>query len=193
MKLLVARQSPSGKPVVSTECGYRYSGDQLVSEKAGATYLPRLLAEFFRRGFFRSFQYELLGSEWGLLRDDLTERPAFTALKNMLTVLHDADETAPGSPDFTLKDAPPDVRRVLLRKSGGAFYLLLWREVPSWDVQGKKDLTPKPAALTLEVAQPAAKVQTYSPNESTGPRTAGENNASIPLTVGDALLIVRIE
>ncbi len=54
-----------GKPIYVTECGYHDAvkhtgGHKPVSEQAAGIYAPILFLEHFRRGFVRSFWYELL-------------------------------------------------------------------------------------------------------------------------------------
>ncbi len=78
-------QSPSGKRVQATETGYHnYIPHGGVSEEADGKYTVRELAEFFRCGVYRTSKYELVnqgqpGQEgvFGLLRNDLSEKPSF--------------------------------------------------------------------------------------------------------------------
>lgn len=146
MQFNVAKQSPAKKPTWSTECGYNNE----ISERGEAIYLPRMYAEFFRQGIERSFKYELMGEQWGLLRKDGSPRPAFTAIKNLIALLKDPGEpSTPASLDFELSGKTGDVRTLLLQKRSGAFFVVLWREVPSWDPDKKKDLSVPPAAVTF--------------------------------------------
>ncbi|CAF1687994.1 unnamed protein product, partial [Adineta ricciae] len=91
------QQSPSGKRVQSTETGYQ---DDLhnagLSEEADGKYAPRAFAEFFRRGIYRTFKYELVNQDipgkegaFGLLRNDLSEKPSFRAITNLISILND--------------------------------------------------------------------------------------------------------
>ena len=193
LKYLVARQSPSGKPVMSTECGQEPGGGDRISEAAEAKYLPRMFAEFFRRGYFRSFKYELLGNQWGLLRNDLSERPSFAAMKNLITLLRDPAAAAPGSLELSIHGAPADLRCVLLRKSDGSFWLLLWRETPSWDVERKRDLAPPPAAITLALAQPAARAVVFLPGRAQKAQQEFAAPRTLALSVDDELMLVQLE
>ncbi len=195
LKYLAPRQSPSGKPVMSTECGYQPGGGDRISEQAQAKYLPRMFAEFFRRGYFRSYQYELLGNEWGLLRDDLSERPAFVALKNPIALLRDDGNAASASLDFALENAPGDMRQLLLRKSDGAFCLLLWREVPSWDVDKKRDLAPATSPVTFSCApMRAATLHTLNAaGEMAVSKPQLAEDKTIRIDIGDTLSILHIQ
>ena len=86
---LVPQQTPSGKRVQSTEAGHHnYIPFGGVSEEADGKYTARTLAEFFRRGIYRTYKYELAdggqaGQEgvFGLLHYNLTEKPAFRSNK----------------------------------------------------------------------------------------------------------------
>ena len=105
------QQSPSGKLVQTTETGYQ---DDLqhkgLSEVADGKYAVRAFAEFFRRGIYRTFKYELVNQDipgpegaFGLLRNDLSEKPSFRAVKNLITILADKGPTfQPGTLDYML-------------------------------------------------------------------------------------------
>src|SRR5690606_15588671 len=124
------------------EAGYRTHA-QGVSERADAIYTPRMFAEFFRRGISRTFKYELLtindSEKYGLLRSDGTEKPAFTASKNLINLLSDntwdAENKAwttptftPGTLDYEIATSASTLHDLLLQKSNGDFYLLIWNE-----------------------------------------------------------------
>jgi len=147
---IVTNQSPSRKIVWSTECGYNSE----LPERVEAKYLPRMFAEFYRNGIERSFKYELLGNQWGLLRDDGSPKPAFMALRNLIALLKDPGPSfAPTELDFDLVSKIDDVRTLVLQKRDGTFYIVLWREVSGWDVNQKKELRPPSQSLTLCVRQ----------------------------------------
>ena len=84
-----------GRGAVFTEAGYHNAlssttGQPPASEEAAAVYMPRLLATAFGAGVERTFIYELVDEKpdpglidaeqhFGLLRNDLSPKPAFTA------------------------------------------------------------------------------------------------------------------
>jgi hypothetical protein len=151
-------QSPSGKPIQSTEAGYNTdlpSGG--ISEIAECKYTTRMFAEFFRRGFTRTYKYELVsegqpGREgaFGFLRNDLSEKPAFEGVKNLISLLSDkGPDFEPDSLNYVLDDQVNDTRQILFQKRNGDFYLMIWLELPSWDVNANKDLYPPAQQILL--------------------------------------------
>ena len=155
---IVRWQTPSGKPVQSTECGYHneYAHDGL-SEEADGKYTARMYAEFFRRGITRSFKYELVDQgryykeeTFGLLRNNLSEKPSFRAIKNLIRVLTDKGPQFATSPlDYTINGNTDNLRQILFQKRNGDYFLMLWLEVPSWEVHADVDLYPPPQDVTL--------------------------------------------
>jgi hypothetical protein len=155
---LVPQQTPSGKRVQSTEAGHHnYLPNGGVSEEADGKYTVRIFAEFFRRGIYRTCKYELAdggqaGQEgvFGLLHYNITEKSAFRAVKNLITILSDKGahfET--DTLDYSLNGGMDNVRQLLFQKRDGDFYLMVWVEVSSWNVTAKVDLYPPPQQVLL--------------------------------------------
>lgn len=198
------------KPIIATETGYATSynetGNRGVSELAQSKYVPRLFAEYFRRGVERVYLYELLDERpvnlvdyeamLGIIRNDWTYKPAATALKNTIALLEDAGTPInAGALDYTLT-APETVRHVLLQKRDGSYWMVLWNEVSSWrnrtsTVPGA-DLTPAPASATLGFVQAMGQVVQYRPNASTAAQVTSTNVSSVSLSVPDELLVLKI-
>src|SRR3954452_12626129 len=132
------------KPLMSTETGYYNNPVQFgwIPENLSAKYIPRLYAEYFNRGIDRTYLYEL-GNQgpdttdreqnFGLLRFDLSEKPAFTALKNMIDLVEEPGVApfTPGVLDYALTSSASlsSVHHTLLEKSSGVLYLMLWQDV----------------------------------------------------------------
>lgn len=145
------RLPSAGKPLIATETGYHNAihapggGHRPVSELAAGKYLPRLLLEYFNRGFARTYLYEFIDAypdagrtepdaNFGLLRNDGSEKPAFRAVRSLLQLLRDPGEPfVPGSLDLTLSGETSQVDRTLLQKRDGTFLLALWLERSSYD------------------------------------------------------------
>ncbi|XGV94847.1 MAG: PA14 domain-containing protein [Leptolyngbya sp. BL-A-14] len=96
------RSTPFGtKPMMATEVGYSTgsaTSDRPVTETVQGKYIPRLFLESFNQGVSRTFSYELFDQKadpnnsennYGLLRSDGTPKPAYTALKNLISLLND--------------------------------------------------------------------------------------------------------
>ena len=88
------------KPLMSTETGYYNNPVQFgwIPENLAAKYVPRLYAEYFNRGIDRTYLYEFANQgpdttdreqNFGLVRFDLSEKPAFTALKNLIDLVEE--------------------------------------------------------------------------------------------------------
>lgn len=197
------------KPLWSTETGYfnKSSTDtRLVPESVSAKYIPRGLGEFFNRGIDRTYLYELADQgpsttareeNFGLVRFDMTEKPAYTALKNLITLVKEpaAPNFTPGSLDYTLAlNGAGDlstVHHTLLQKSDGAFYLMLWQEVGSFDRPSQMIINNPALSVTLSLTQ-AMNASTYLPGTSTDPTGAQLNTSSVNLRVPDEVLLVRL-
>ncbi len=131
----------SNNPVAATESGYHNavcstSGHVGVPESVSAKYIPRNLLAHFDAGIERTYLYEAidlgtnkcsLDHNFGLLRSDGTEKPAYKALKNLIGLLEDSGPTfEPDSLDYSLGGDAQDLRSTLFQKRDGRFYLLLW-------------------------------------------------------------------
>lgn len=194
------------KPLWATESGYfnRSATDKrYVPESVAGKYMPRLLAEFFNRGVARTYLYELADQgkdpaareqNFGLLRFNLSEKPAFTAVKNLIHLLQEpkAKPFTPGSLDYAITPNDETVHHTLLQKSDGTFYLLLWREVPGFDRSTEKEIVNPPITVTLSVKGKPSRARTFLPNHSPTPTATFEHSTSIKLEIADELLIVEL-
>lgn len=206
------------KPIFATETGYHtalgWHGEHPpATEAAMATYMPRLFMEYFRWGIVRTFSYELLDewpdpllaereSNFGLLRHDLSPKPAFDALRNTIQIL--ADPGAPFAPaelDYTLGEAgilfpgpeSTGLHKVLLQKRDGSFYLALWRTSSVWDPIARQTLSAPAAPVEVRVSPGLRSAAQYLPNSSSEP-VWSERNPAQPLTVevGPEVMILRL-
>jgi hypothetical protein len=219
----LAKQQSSSDPVVATEGGYGNAINQdpgNISEEVTARYLPRLYLHAFNGGFKRFCMYELVDVEpnpekddnvknFGLLRNDLSEKPAYVALKNLTDLLEDPAPDSrwlsraldylssllrgvPGSLDYTLSGDTTDVTHTLLQKLDGTFYLILWIGKPSWNpVDGGEDSVPS-QQVTLTVDTPIAESAAYLPNTSVAPIGQYEDQKELTLWVPDHPLVVEL-
>ena len=170
-----------GKPVWATEAGFHNalrarSGQPPVSEATGAVYMLRTFLEHFRSGIARTYAYELVDEKpepalrdpeqhFGLLRHDMTRKPAFNALRNLLTLVG-RDDRAPSLRPIRLDISSPGVhvRRLVLRKADGTYLVALWRLRSSWDRDRRRPLrvptrpvtVAVPGAARVAIADPVA-------------------------------------
>lgn len=173
---------PGGeRPVMATETGYHNAlraqeGQPPVSEEAAAAYIPRVLVENFAAGIKRTFLYELIDEKpdaalldpeqhFGLLRQDLSPKPAFNALRNLLgTVVH-----SPGKGphrDVVIGTGAEDVQRLLLERDDGSRVLLLWRRVPVWDTVRRQPVPQSSISVPLRFSGQASAIEVSYPTRA---------------------------
>jgi len=211
-----ARMSYGDKPLWATETGYWNTTDaEGVSEAAAGTYVPRALMENFRRGLERSQLYELIDLEtgtdqvidnYGLLRTDGTRKPAFTATRNLLSVVRDSTSASGslgfgivctaacryGDPTAYLTEDGP-IRHVLLKHSSGAYFLAVWSESKVWDSRTKTDTPKTPQAFTLHLHEAPAKVEIFNPSTGTAPLSTDSSGGQTVNTVAtDSVRLIKI-
>jgi hypothetical protein len=204
-----ARSTSGTKPLWITESGYHNAvncsgcGHVPASEKAAGVYVPRLFMENFRRGIQRTYSYELI-DQWpdpekdepeknfGLLRNDGSPKPSFLALRNLLTILADSG-SASGKLAYSLQcpNCPEPLRQVLLRKSTGAYYLVVWPESSVWNLATRTDIANKPRYADLKLATPPGNLEVFDPSQSTTPINA-TTSTSNRIALTDGLTIIKI-
>jgi hypothetical protein len=209
---LAGAQHVSGaKPVMATETGYHNAlrasvGQRPTSEAAAAIYMPRLYLDYFSQGIVRTFPYELVDelpdpgrneteSNFGLLRNDLSPKPAFLAIRNLIGILEDPGDTfTPGRLDYSIAGGGADLSQVLLQKRDGRFYLALWRRSSVWDPDGRTALHPGSAPIELSFGSEPQSLTEYLPNVSSEPvRALTTSGASTSVEVGPRVVIVEVE
>lgn len=200
------------KPTVSTETGYHNAVPSTnehpgTPEAVAGKYIPRIYLEHFNRGIFRTYVYEFIDEKpdpefqdpeqhFGLLRNDGSEKPAYTALKNLIFLLKEEPGPAfvPESLGYSLSgDDTENIHRTLLQKRDGRFYLILWQEVPGYDPDAQREIPPVPDKMvTLAFDQPVEQATTYLTNFSTTPVEQHDAPEQLALYVPDHPLVVEI-
>jgi hypothetical protein len=142
--LASAAQASRGRPILSTETGYHddLTDAQSVPADVMARYVPRVFLEHFAAGVPRTFEYEFVdegipGREghFGLLDGDVRPKAAFRALSALLARLADpGPKVEPRPIEIALSAGAQDVHHQLFAKGDHSVSLLLWREVPAYDV-----------------------------------------------------------
>jgi hypothetical protein len=215
-----------GKPMVATETGYStFRGG--ISESVHAKYMPRLFLEYFRKGIQRTCAYEFVDefvdpdksnreANFGLLRRDLSPKPAYLAVQNLIRLLQDpgaqfspkklAYELAvapvkeyrePLSKMVTHYDRTQYVHHLLLQKRDGTFYLVLWHEISSYDMSAKppREIRPPAMPATLKLKQPMRQTTVYTFKEDGNftTRSMKLKNRQLELQIPDRVMIVKLE
>jgi len=186
--------------IVATETGWHNAVNDAnasqkgVSEEVSSKYIPRLFLEYFNRGVTRTFLYELMDeraksdmeNNFGLIRADGTPKPAFYALKNLISLLQDPQgSSASGSLSYYLTGDTKDVQHTLLKKSNGDLYLVMWLDVTSTDAAVSHK-------VTLNLVTPTQQATTYLTSRSTDPVSQFTSPTQITLDVPDAPLVVKL-
>jgi hypothetical protein len=196
------------KPIWATETGYynKPNDGGQVSEVATGKYMPRLFGEYFNRGVVRTYSYELVDqnpttdkeSNFGLLRWDLTPKPAYTAMKNVISLLGGpASEALLNAPTssltYTIPTSPASLHHTLLQRADGAFVLMLWNEVSSWDRTNFQDINNTPLSVTLTLpAGTIDRARVFLPGQSATPTATYTNPTTMFLSVPDQMLMVEL-
>ena len=195
----------SSLPMWATETGYHnvISNELGISDGAAGKYIPRLLLGNFKRNIERTYLYELVNqssdpnddqSNFGLLRFDGSPKPAFTAIKNMNSLLKDsAVKFTPQSLDYEIEGDKQGIETVLLQKSNGDYYLILWQETKSWDNDSKKDINVPNKKVKVSLKNSAKKLETYDPTKSISALNAEASAKAIDISVPDYPVILRID
>ena len=194
------------QPIIATESGWHNaisddSGQPGVSEAAGGKYVPRLWLEYFNRDIRRVYMNELIDkwqstkreSNFGLLRQDGSPKPAFTALQNLIALLQDGPgDFAPGSLSYTKTGTTTKVQHTQLQKQDGRFYLILWQEVPSFDLVNQRDIAVPLFFFNEKVSTEIYTARLYQPLQSAAPTAQYNNPRSLVLNVSDAPLVLEL-
>ncbi len=197
----------TGKPLMTTEAGYHNAlnttnGHLPVPEEVAGVYTPRLLLEHFLRGEKRVYTYELIDefddpgktnpeAHFGLLRRDLSPKPAYAAMKSLLGLASDPGPAFTPQPlPVKIVGYPSDARYVLTQKRNGQHVLFLWRDVSVYDPVLKQSQPVTPTNVTLQLAKTSS-LKVYRP--SGGPGAVTETQASsLPLQLDGQVTAVTI-
>jgi hypothetical protein len=164
--LNLATQAWPGKPIMTTETGYLtdVNKTQGIPEEVAGKYLPRLLLEQWQHGIQRTYIYQLLdlGNEgkfsdnsFGLLHSDFSPKPGYDAIQNMIRLLSDPGPAFPTKElEYSLTGDVAGVEHALFEKRDGTFFLALWVEKLSYDVDGKRVLTVAAQNVTVQTKNP---------------------------------------
>ena len=203
-----ARKIAPGKQVISSETGWHNyvnnpGGHRGTPKTVVGKYLPRLYLEQFNHGFVRSYPYEFiderndpydLENNFGMLHSDGSPKPAYTALKNLITVLRDDGASfKTDSLSFSLNGYVDKLHHTLFQKRDGTFYLALWVEAYNWDPDAKVEYNPPPQQVVLTVNSPVASVAYSIPNDGTAWQNAKVSYNNINLLVSDKVMLVRLK
>jgi hypothetical protein len=173
-ELLRAALTAPGKPVWATEAGFNNavhaadsSAEQpAVPERVAADYTLTTLLEHFKNGIARTYLYELIDEhpdpgqsapqqDYGLLRNDFSPKPAYTALQNLLRLVgQGAPEGWLHPLDSVLPADTPRLRHLVLQRDDGTYVVALWSLASAWNTAARQPVRVPRQSVT--VALPAA-------------------------------------
>jgi hypothetical protein len=194
-------------PIQATETFYNTavnttSGHFPVSEAVDGKYSAQLPFAYQLNGVHRAYKYELVNQQnntaldnieanFGLLRNDLSEKPSYKSLNNTMDLLNDSNQATLSKLDYTISaDAPSTVRQYLLQKSDGSHWLAVWNDVSAWNTSTKTE-TPV-ADVNVSITVPDSKnVTVYRPYSGVDPVSTSPGGAlSVPVNVHPTLVKV---
>lgn len=199
------------KPIIATECGYHNQmGNRNhpgVSETAAAIYHLHLPFVFFNKGIARSYKYEFLDlnpdpnfddmeCHFGLIRADGTAKPSFTALKNLLTLLHDTETDFTPQPldlSYTVVDRANNFQHTLLQKHDGSWWLALFEVVKVFDLETRQDIPTPPKSLQVTLGKKAKEINVYVPNKSIDKQRTFNSQKQFTFEAGPELVLLEIK
>lgn len=155
----MAHRYASALPVMATEIGYQTgTAKGKIPESVEGTYAPRLFLASFKRGITRTYYYELVDapngwSSYGLLRIDLSPKPAYVAIQNLQNLIRDTGSNFTPKPlDYTLAGNTSGVETLLAQKSDGTYLLFVWLNGNIWDIDKNVATPVSPRPLTLKLS-----------------------------------------
>jgi hypothetical protein len=184
-------------------------------------YVPRTFAEYFRHGIIRTFWYELVDeaqhpinpeANYGLLQNDLTPKPGYLALQSLILLLRDNDgkgatKQTTLSYGLAVRPAPgfgrtQYIHDLLLQKSNGTFYLLLWHEISDVATRTKQgrlsstdaELHPPPmdTAISLPPTIEKATVYTYDSQWRLRPSHVIPRPNTLKVSATDTISVIEL-
>ena len=215
------QQACPGKKLWITETGYaeKVDGQQnkyLLTRKAKAKYLPRVYANYYLQGQIeKTFLFELLSADltsstgYGIIDTNFQPTPAYYGIKNMISLLGEAEwkrktqswqypDFETSSLKYILEGDNTDLKHLLLQKSDGTFYLLLWQEVYAYDDRIGTDIVNPDRQLELKldgaVIEKANKYLLYNetnPAVELAPLETWTDVSSLSLSVPDHILVLE--
>jgi hypothetical protein len=203
--LRLVRAISGSKPITTTETGY---WNQLrvgsVPVDVAGKYMPRLLLEQFRKGIARTYIYELadytqpgggVTSDYGILNADGSPKPAYTAVKSLLTMLHDPGAAFPAVPlPYTVVGGTATLRHMAFQKRTGTYFLAIWVEDAGYNVDSRVVSAAASQNVTVTVGSNVRHVATHRwQANGTVARSAASAAGSIPVQVTDTLMMLEFQ
>lgn len=189
-------------PTMVTETGYMsFQNGAIpftVPNKVEEMYIPRTLLLAYQAGIRRTYMYELLeevsSPGYGILNGDLSPKPAYTAVENLIANLSDKGPSfTPGKLRYSIQGGGSSLQQMLFEKRDGTFWLVLWLEQSSFNpaTYTSTPVTPQQVTLNLDPAYEVANTGTFHVSGNLGWSNTTQSG-SIPITVSDQITMIKI-
>jgi hypothetical protein len=192
-------------PIMSTEIGFTTDpgNKQGIPEDVEAKYIPRLILEQLLHHIDRTYIYELIDvgpkvskndAAFGLVRNDGSKKPAYTALKGLTSIAADAG-SAPRLEDlpFDLAPGASDLHHLLAQRGDGTYLLFFWIEEPCFNPDSKKmqPVPARPVTFSSPARFRSMELLTFSSDGSVSAHKIDKAGA-IPLEATDSVSVLRL-
>jgi hypothetical protein len=218
------RGCTGNKPIWATETGYLTQNDTPaeISEVTAAKYTPRLLTENFLTGRIkRTYIHEIARANkngWGIIAatpsDEiingtqqflLEPKPSYNAVKSLIYLLSEATWSKSDQlwqiPNIDLNPIPINFQNkeesthyLLLQKSTGTYYLLLWQELESFNPgRGNFEIDPDEIIIDIPEKMTITKAYEYSSDfiyQEVSLDNNSQNN-SLSISVPDSVIVIE--
>lgn len=146
----------------------------------------------------------------GYLKYDGSPKPVYYAVKNLLSLLGEAEwnqdcqkwsyppDFIPDSLNYEIEGNKKNIKQLLFQKSDKRFFLVLWQEVNSWDnVSGtEREISIRNLTLKLDVPMDLARIwQPYNPDKPAlemTPISTSKYPKNLSLSVPDHPIVVEL-
>jgi hypothetical protein len=203
-----ALQATPGKPVIITESGYYTTGSTTdphsVDLTVQAKYTLDLVLDAYQAGDVKTYLYELLDQRsgdgnsqdnFGLFNSDGTPKPAATAVRNLLTLLADAESGASvfqvGAMTYSLAGLPSGGNSFLMEKSDGSYWLAVWHDARLSGPVTPSDTTVLPSPISINFGF-IANIKVFDPLTGTTVIQTANGVSNVTIGVPDHPVLVEI-
>ena len=199
-----ARVSAPSKPVIQTEGGYNtvagFGTAQIVPESVAAAYLPRMFMFNFLNGITRNYSFQIADSvegTFGLLRADLTAKPAYIAVKNMMSFMVDRSSAAqtftPTALSYTLSGSTSGLLSQVFQKADGSYVFVVWNPASIFNQDTGAALSVPAQTVTLAIAGGKSVQSVYTLDGTGAASNAMVSGTSVTFPVTTALSFAQIK
>jgi hypothetical protein len=131
--------------------------------------------------------------EWnfGLLRNDSSSKPEYTALKNLLAAIGTGAPAALEPLKLSIESGPDDFRTLVLQRADGSYLIALWRLTSVWDRHASTPIAVPPQRVKLSLPD-ARSVGPIAPMASTSETALPLSHSRVVVDVAGDPLVLRV-